>query len=53
MASLSRTAPSMTTATIPSAMHCCVMISPISALERSPLPSTTRTSPGLAIAMAA
>ena len=53
IASRSRQAPSITTATTPTAIAWCDMISPISALVRSPLPSITSTSPGRAMASAA
>ncbi len=43
----------MTTPAMPSCWQAVIMIVPISAELRSPLPSITSTSPGLAIAMAA
>ena len=47
------TAASMMTPARPIFLHAFIMIAPMSAQVWSPLPSTTRTSPGLAIAMAA
>eukprot|EP01022_Parablepharisma_sp_SALTPOND_P029698 TRINITY_DN743_c1_g4_i1.p1 TRINITY_DN743_c1_g4~~TRINITY_DN743_c1_g4_i1.p1 ORF type:complete len:1335 (-),score=475.41 TRINITY_DN743_c1_g4_i1:5534-9538(-) len=52
-ASVSRTDPQMMMPARPLALHWDTMISPISAQVSSPLPSMTRTSPGLAMAMAA
>ncbi|MCY1372109.1 hypothetical protein D9M69_592930 [compost metagenome] len=53
ISTVSRAGPSITTPTMPSLRQAFIMMVPINAELRSPLPSMTSTSPGLASEIAA